>query len=136
MNRYGSFTVLAACAALTLSGCAGSGSDLYEGEQTAADVLPEDVGVEDYEWDIRTSRLLASHEEHEFDVLASTAGDDCLVTYDPRNPQERVVGCGAGGPRGTGAPTGGRTKFDPQGLPQDIPAGWTRLTPELEVTGT
>ena len=136
MSRYGSFTALAACATLALAGCAGSGTDLYGGEQTAADVLPENIAVGDYDWDTATSRLLATEQGHEFYVFASTAGDDCLMTYDPRNPQEWVVGCGTGGPRGTSAPTGVRTTFDPQGLPQDIPAGWTRLTPELEVTGT
>ena len=46
MNRNGTFTTLAACAALALSGCADSTRDLYEGEQTEADVLPEDVAVE------------------------------------------------------------------------------------------
>lgn len=136
MNRYGSCTILAACAALGLSGCAESTREFYQGQQTEADVLPEDVPVQGEDWDTNTSRLLASHDGHEFYAFASTAEGDCLLTYDPQMPENWVVGCGTAGPLGTMGPSGVKTRFDPEGLPEETTAGWTRLTPELEVTGT
>ena len=125
MNKYGSFTILAACAALALalSGCAESTRELYEGQQTEADVLPEDVPVEGEDWDTNTSRLLASHDVHEFYAFASTAEGDCLLTYDPQMPENWVVGCGTAGPLGTTGPTGVKTKFDPVGLPEKTTTG-------------
>lgn len=58
-------------AALALSGWAPSASDLSEGEQTAADVLPEDVAVAGDGWDTSTSRLPAIHDGQEFDVTGT-----------------------------------------------------------------
>jgi hypothetical protein len=136
MTGCGSVITPAACAALALSGCAGSEHDLYAGERTAADVLPEDVAVENDEWDPSTARLPASHDGYEFYVFASTTGDDCLMTYDTQPPKDWVVGCLSAGPLATGGPAGVRTTSDQRGLPEETPAGWTRLTPELDVTGT
>lgn len=136
MYRYGTFTTLAFCAALSLSGCAESTRDLYEGEQTESDVLPEDIAVDRENWETSTSRLLAAHDGHEFYAFVSTTDGDCLLTYEPQAPENWVVGCGTAGPLGTMGPTGVKTKFDPEGLSDETSAGWTRLTPELEVTGT
>ena len=113
----------AAALLLALSGCADSTRDLYEGEQTEADVLPEDVAVEGEDWDTNTSRLLASHDGHKFYAFASTTEGDCLLTYDVQAPENWVVGCGTAGPLGTTGPTGVKTKFDPVGLPEKTTTG-------------
>lgn len=107
MNRYGTSTTLAAGTALALTGCTGSGNDLYGGEQTAEDVLPEDVAVDD-DWDTSTSRLPASPDGHEFPVLAATTGDDRLMTCSPQRPGDWVVGCGPAEPPGTTGPVAAR----------------------------
>lgn len=137
MNRYGTFTIVVACAALALSGCTGSARDLYHEEQAAADVLPTGIAVDDG-WDTSTSRLLASYEGYQFYIFTSTTttAGDCLMIYDFRYPGDWVVGCATEGPLVITGPTGVRATFDWQGLPEETPVGWTRLTPELEVTGT
>ena len=88
------------------------------------------------DWDPSTTRLLAAHHEHELHAFASATEGDCVLTNDPQVPENWVVGCGTAGPLGTMGPSGVKTRFDPEGLPEETTAGWTRLTPELEVTGT
>lgn len=88
------------------------------------------------DWDTGTSRLLATHDAHQVCAVASSTAGDCLLSYDPNNPQNWVVGCGTAGPLSTTGPTVITTTFDPDGVPEDTAPGWTRLTPEPDVTGT
>lgn len=124
--------MLMTAAALGLAGCAQGSSDLYAGERGVADVLPEGVDAADRGWDPDSSRRLAVHDGTEFYVVAGADGD-CLLTYDPKAPENWVAGCAPGGRLGTSGQLGIETDFAPAGLPGETPQGWVRLTPELQI---
>ncbi|MFI7581471.1 hypothetical protein [Kocuria kalidii] len=128
--------LLTPTAALALVGCAGPGSGVYDGEQSASDVLPAQVTAEEHDYDPDSSRLLATHHGHQFFAVSSPRMGDCLLSFAPDAPETWVAGCTASGGRmGTSGQIGVKTDYAPDGLPEEeAPEGWTRLTPQLQVT--
>lgn len=132
MRSTGKCTMLVVAGVLVLTGCAEGSADLYSGEQDDADVLPATLNAEGRGWDTDSSRLLATHEDTQFYVVAGAEGD-CLITYDPTSTEDWNGGCTPGGRVGTSGPLGITTDFAPAGLPGKTPEGWERLTPELQI---
>lgn len=129
-------TTILATAALALVSCADSGPGVYDGEQTESDVLPAQVTAEGHDYDLGSSRLLANHNGYQFFAMSSPSMGDCLLSFDPDAPDTGVVGCNASGSRmGTSGQVGVKTDYAPEGLSEEeAPEGWTRLTPQLQVT--
>lgn len=128
-------TMLLTTAALSLAGCADAEPGVYDGEQSEADLLPAQVPAGQYDFDPDSSRLLATHDGYQFFAVSSPSQGDCLLSFDPNAPETWVAGCGSGGRVGTSGLIGIQADYDPNGLPEeDAPQGWTRLTPQLQVS--
>jgi hypothetical protein len=110
---------------------------IYQREQVPADVLPSHIanGGEAQDWDEESSRLLASHDGHEFFLVRSTTEDNCLVSVDQSPPQPWVAACSPSGRIGMSGPAGVRAELDLGGFDEDVPQreGWSRPVPELQV---
>lgn len=132
MSSRRTCTALVAAAVLSVAGCTQSSADLYAGEQQEPDVLPASVDAAEHGWDADSSRLLATHEDAEFYVVAGKEGD-CLITYDPDAAEDWNAGCTPGGRISTRGRLGIAADFAPAGLPGGTPEGRVRLTPQLQV---
>ncbi|MFF0991619.1 hypothetical protein [Kocuria nitroreducens] len=122
-------------AALILAGCADAGPGIYDGEQTESDMLPTQVPAAQYDFDTDSSRLLATHLGYRFFAVSSPNQGDCLLSFDPDAPGTWVAGCSSGGRVATSGLIGIQADYDPNGLPDvEVPEGWTRLTPQLQVS--
>ncbi|GAA1749927.1 hypothetical protein GCM10009767_06060 [Kocuria aegyptia] len=114
-----------------------SQDDIYQQEQAPADVLPSHIanGAEVQNWDEESSRLLASHDGHQFFLLRSTTEGNCLVSVDQTPPQTWVAACSPSGRIGMSGPAGVRAELDLEGFDEDVPPleGWSRPVPELQV---
>lgn len=128
--------------AFTVAACAEaepaqSQDGTYQQEREPADVLPSHIAnnTEVQDRDEEGSRLLGSHDEHQFFVLRSATEGSCLVSVDQTPPQPWVAACSPSGRIGMSGPSGIRAELDLEGFDAGAPSlqGRSRPVPELQV---
>lgn len=119
--------LIAACAALTLTGCAGFGSDyaVLDREPDASDGVPE---LPSYAWhtaDPATARFVAEHDETSLWLMRADDDAVCLLAY--VDSDTWILGCGGSGASsfGVGGAAGSFTVV-PDGMPS--PEGMAQLS--------
>jgi hypothetical protein len=122
--------VLIGCATL-VSGCAASdGFPVFNADSKPSDELPDLPALDDGQlddYDLGTSRFVASHVGDDLFLIKSNDGQVCLVVVND-NP---VIGCGGSGNFGLSSGTGATYEVRPAPIPDK--EGWTVLADNLRV---